>query len=340
MVSYTNPVDSVEWQTHRTDFEKTVFLWCRKNNISFFGTYQTVQLSSSDKIVKVTIFELIESFDRLQELDARLGISGAKLFYLTDNLVNPVQSKAFKNIKIISLNELIGMIQLVDISAYETTPSKLFNCFIQRVDSVRQSWFYFLAHNNLLDRGYVSFLLYQYPFYANKTGLELFDYNHYHYKLNNLEHFDRAYTQTRNCVPYQNFIDTGDLTSVVKDTKYSLVLETYAVEDDHIGYCYTEKLYRALQLPTINLFFSQKKSLAGLSKLGFKIDNWLLDIDQLDWIDRQQKLLNILINDTIDFDREILYNNSMYNRNLINDYKKQFLDGHYLDNILTEIIEE
>jgi hypothetical protein len=339
MVSWITPNDLVEWQEYRQQFEKYIQNWCSKNKIAFIGTYQPIQLLKFDKIVKLTVFELVESFESLQLLDAELACSGKHLFYITDNQIDIEKSCKLANITFIPVTELTGMIKTPCTTYQEGPPLKLFDCFIQRVDSVRQSWFYFLKHYDLLDKGYVSFLLFQYPFYSDKTGLELFDYIHDHYHLGDLEHFQNAYVAMRNNVPYKNFEDTNDLFLLSNQTKYSLTLETYAVEDDHIGYCYTEKIYRALQSPNINLIFSQKNSLKKLSKLGFKIEPWLLEIDHFSWVERQQKLLDVLVNDSIDFDPKTLYNNALHNRDVIVCYKKQLLSGSYLDKILTEITE-
>lgn len=337
MVKYINPADSVEWQTHRNNFENKIRLWCLKNNIGFFDTYQSVTETTFDKNVKLTVFELIESFDYLTNLDVKLGNKGQHLYYLTDNLVDQSQATRLKNITVISIVELFGMISVNPINRSSTNPTKLFNCFIQRVDPVRQTWFYFLKKHNLLDKGYVSFLLFQYPFYSDKTGIELFEYIHQQYNLKSLPHFDQIYQELYPLVPYTNFTETGDLLKYVADSKYSLVLETYAINDGHIGTCYTEKIHRALQAPTINLIFAQQHSMAKLSNLGFQFSKCLLEIDQLPWIQRQQKLLDILVHDSIAFDTESLYNNALHNQSLISDYKTQFLKGIYLDKILTEI---
>ena len=335
-VFYTPPIDSAEWQTYRSQLEELLSKWCHQHKIEFFGTYQPVKITKFDKIVKVTFFELIESLESLLELDKNLKKNSKKLYYLTDNLVDADQLSQLTNITVIPINELFGMLSLADV-AMPSTPEKLYNCFIQRVDSVRQSWFYFLKHHNLLDKGYVSFLLFQYSFYSDKTGLDLFDFVHEHYKLNNIAHFQQAYEELRSKVPYQNFIENSDLHVYTKKSKYSLILETYAVEDDHVGYCYTEKIHRGLQTPTINLIFAQKNALTRLSALGFKIDDRVLEIDQCPWATRQQKLLDILVNDSIDFDPVILYNNALHNRDLISNYKQQMLTGEFLDRILTEI---
>lgn len=339
MVKYINPLDSVEWQTHRNNFENEIRIWCLKNNIGFFGTYQQVTESNFDKIIKLTVFELIKSFDSLVELDVKLGKQGKHLYYLTDNLVDERQANTLKNITIISIVELFGMISVNPIERSSTIPEKLFNCFIQRVDSVRQTWFYFLKHHNLLDKGYVSFLLFQYPFYSDKTGIELFDYIHQQYELKNLAHFDKAYQQLRPLVPYTNFGKTDNLLKYVTNSKYSLVLETYAVNDGHIGTCYTEKIHRTLQSTTIGLIFSQQYALTKLSNLGFKFNQCMLEIDQYPWIQRQQKILDILVNDSVVFDTEVLYNSALHNQNLILYYKEQFLKGIYLDKILTKVYE-
>jgi hypothetical protein len=337
-VVFTNSIDLPEWQTHRSRLEKFLSEWCNQNNIEFFGTYQTVKNTKFDKIVKVVFFELIDNLDSLLNLDNVLEFSGKKLYYLTDNIVDSNRLSQLKNITVISLIELFGMISLygVDVPA---SPEKLYNCFVQRVDSVRQSWFYFLKHHNLLDKGYVSFLLFQHSFYSEKTGVDLFNYIHKHYELDNIAHFHRAYEELKSVVPYQNFVDNYSLNLYAKKSKYSLILETYAVEDDHVGFCYTEKTHRGLQTPTINLIFSQKNSLTQLSALGFKIDDRVLKIDQYPWIERQQKLLDILVNDSIDFDPVTLYNNALHNQDLISNYKRQLLASNFLDKILTEIIE-
>ena len=331
-----NPGDVPSWG-HRFDFANKIKKWCRANNIGFFGTYIPIDLESQyTKLVKLRHFEYMDSNDYLMDIDVKLGKSGKHLFYLTDNIVDTTKTSKYKNITVIVIIELFGMISCPEIKK-PTKPSKLFNCFIQRVESVRQSWFYFLKHYDLLDKGFVSFLLTQRPDYTDKQGLELFDWIHTHYKLNQLPHFEQAYQALRPHVPYQNFEEISDLSGYTADSKYSLVLETFATEDDHVGYCYTEKIHRALQTPTVNLLFVQQHALSALEKLGFKIDSSMLAIDKLPWIERQQKILDILVNDLVSFDPDMLYNNALYNRDLIKNYQQELLKGKFLDRIFTTI---
>lgn len=337
LVLYEEPADSAEWRINRTKFEHQIRSWCYDHGIGFFGTYDQIELSNFDKFVKLCVFELIEDQATLTSLDQVLGCNGQHLFYLTDNLLDTEKTETFKHITFVPITELLGILSLSTINP-NPSPSRLYNCFIQRVDSVRQSWFYFLQHHELLPKGYVTFLLFQYRFYSDKTGIELYDWIHQNYKLYNLPHFDKAYHRLRPHVPYRNFPETTDLYKYASDCKYSLILETYAVEDDRIGFCITEKTHRALQTPTINLIFAQQRSLFHLSQLGFQISNQMLEIDSLPWIERQRRILEILIDDCFDFDATMLYNQAIHNRELIRGYKQQFLKGHFLDGIFSDII--
>jgi hypothetical protein len=338
MVEYENPTDSVEWQGHRGAFENDIKSWCLDHGFGFFGTYDQIEPSKSDKIVKTMIFELIHNPSELAALNAVMGENGTHLFYLTDNILDHSKSCQFEHITVVSIPELLGMISLSTIQS-NTSPSHLYNCFIQRVDSVRQSWFYFLHHHNLLDRGYVSFLLFQYAWYSDKTGVELYDWIHTQYALDKLPHFDAAYHALRPLVPFRNF-QSADLRTPASDCKYSLVLETYAVSDDSAAFCFTEKTYRALQTPSINLIFAQQNALAHLARGGFKIADCMLEIDCDPWIIRQQKILDILVKDNLQFDAESLYNQAMHNRDLIAIQKQKFLHGGFLEKIFSDIVQK
>jgi hypothetical protein len=276
----------------------------------------------------------MSGLEELQQLDIECNVENKKIFYITDNLVNEYD---FKNIKIIPVNELFGMLAQFDIEY--PNPKTLYNCFIQRVDSVRQSWFYFLKHYNLLDKGYVSFLLYQIKEYTDLSGVELYDFIHEKYGLNELPHFHQAYLDMRDQVPYKNFKENNDLPTYLRECKYSLTLETYACIDSHIASCYTEKLQRAIQFPTINLLFSQQNSLLKLHKLGFEIDEHMLEIDKHPWGERQQMILDILVNDSVEFDHKKVYNRAIYNKNKFKHYKNEFLKGDFYDKIFNTILE-
>lgn len=175
-------------------------------------------------------------------------------------------------------------------------PTKLFNCFINRTEATRQSWFYFLYLANLLDRGYVSCLMNQ---IYDLSGLKLFDYNHYN-GLNTLEKFNQAYDHLRSMVPYRNFNENGILIDKILDSKYSIVLDSFAVGYDNIGSWFvSEKVIRSLTTPTIDLLFVQSGCIKRLKNIGLEINDYAFDND--DWRVRQQKILDIVSNDLIEY---------------------------------------
>jgi hypothetical protein len=331
-------VDQYEWREHRNNFENTIKLWCLQNNVDFFGTYNTIRFSKKEKIVKLTVFELMAGSKELYELDKLCVQENKQIFYITDNLVDD-SNLHLQSIKILSVTELFGMVSQFDIQLM-SNPSKLYNCFIQRVDQVRQSWFYFLQHHDLLDKGYVSFLLYQIQSYSELEGLELYDFIHKKYMMEKLPHFQQAYLDLRHNVPYRNFEENADLSVYLKDSKYCITLETYATEDLHIASCYTEKVQRALQFPSINLFFAQQNSLSKLKQIGFEIEDFMLEIDKHPWIQRQQMILDILVNDSIEFSPKELYNRAMHNKNLNKKYKDEFSKGKFYNKIFDKVLEK
>lgn len=176
-------------------------------------------------------------------------------------------------------------------------PTKIFNCFMNRVCTTRQSWFYQFVRRNLLHFGNVSFLLdSRHP----PTGIELYEKNFQGYQI-----FEHEHNLMRDQVPFCNF--TGDLDQAVIDSHISLVIETYFDWPGTIAF--SEKIFRALQLPRPLIIFSAPGSVAVLRKYGF--DVWDDQIDhnydqEQNPIQRQIKILDQLCawrNKTFDSDQ-------------------------------------
>jgi hypothetical protein len=216
----------------------------------------------------------------------------------------------------------------------EIKQSKLFNMFMHRCESVRQSWFYQLHLNHLIDKGYVSFRLFQID--TDLTGKELFTYNHNN-GLNTLPQFNQAYNELINQVPFANFEDRDDLSTYILDSKYSIVDDTFSVADDTASYYISEKVLRSLQFPTANLLFVQKGTMQRMSNDGLYIDPNVLAIDNYPWQDRQQMLLNILINNSLDTSPDTLYNQAMYNYNLIKSWLDEILQPTFFNEMFERI---
>lgn len=282
------------------------------------------------------LFDLIFDYAHWQKINQVCAESGKALFIITDNIL---KFDDLEFVNFFSCPELLGITASSNVPINNTSPNKLYNCFIQRVDSVRQSWFYFLHHHDLLDQGYVSLLLKQLTSYSSLTGKDLFDHIHQRHALYQLPHFEQAYQSLKNQVPYCNFVEEYNLLPLIQDSKYSLVLETYAVDDDRNQWCFTEKLLRSLQSTSFVLPFCQKGSVAILKSLGFQFNLDLDHLDQLSWHERQQQLLNFLINDTVDYDADMLYNTSLHNQQLLKSWKVRYQQPDFFDNIFNKVIE-
>jgi hypothetical protein len=336
MVYNQREIDSFDqklWRSERTVLNNRLSIFCQNNKISFFPriTLQEIEVCKYDTIITTWLFDLMPNLTFWQDADQLCKKFGKRIFVITDNLVD------LNNLECVEFHayvELMGMTASYDANDFvESVPSRLYNCFIQRADSIRQSWFYFLYHLELLDKGYVSLLMKHLTGQSNLTGKALFDHIHYSYKLDRLPHFERAFQATRNLIPFRNFTESENLLPLILDSKYSLVLETYSTEDDQGIYCFTEKTLRTIQFPSIPLLFVQKNGISRLKNLGFVIGDHLDELDNQHWIQRQQMLLEILKNESIDYNWKKLYNNCKINQTLLQTYKNKYQKDNFFDKL-------
>jgi hypothetical protein len=148
---------------------------------------------------------------------------------------------------------------------------KDFNCFINRLDPIRQNWFYILYDQKFLDRGYVSFNAELRLTYPGKTYQEVFDSFHRDY----LSSFDNIKDEIISIIPFKNFIDNNDLFSITLSTKFSIILETYPERTD--VKVFSEKIFRSLQLPRPWLLFAATGCVDRLRSLGFDVYDDVVD---------------------------------------------------------------
>jgi hypothetical protein len=155
--------------------------------------------------------------------------------------------------------------------------------------------------------------------------------------MDKLPIFQQAYTALRPKVPFRNFEEIFDLTPYINDSKYSLVLETYATSPVSDAWFVGEKAIRALCFPTVPLLFMQSKAVQKLKTLGLEIP-YHEQIDHMPWTDRQQKLLEILEQDSIDFDQKILYHICMHNRSVCATLQTHFHHPKFFDEFFTQVL--
>jgi hypothetical protein len=326
------------WRKERETLLARVSSWCRRNNIYFTLNADEVKfLNGKNKIVQMWLADLLPPMEYWHVKNKQLQQLGVTMFVLTDNFIGFEDLEFVKFYSDPTLHAIFGSYQ--DTLTVNSSPTKLYNCFMQRADSVRQSWFYFLHHKGLLEKGYVSFLLYQLIGFSSLTGVELFDHIHHNYHLDQLPHFNQAYMELRGQLPYKNFPEVLDLAPYIQDSKYSLVLETFATDPATDHWLITEKAIRAICFPSIPLLFMQTRAVEKLQSIGFQIDHHH-SIDAVPWTQRQQMLLEILEQDSIDFDASAAYNRSMHNRDVCAKLQQRYHHATYFDEFFTQVLAQ
>ena len=169
---------------------------------------------------------------------------------ITDNI--PLQSIDSNLINV--LPEFWGIWQFDPV--YENRPASTgFNCFMNRIRGDRSRTFYELVRRNILNKGLVSFNCIQAEYMYQYEQAELYDYWQEH-------------DQGLSLVPYNTVETHGELEQCIIDSNVSLILETY-VSDSHI--VFSEKIFRALQLPRPWLLYCSPGSVLCLKQYGFDV---------------------------------------------------------------------
>lgn len=172
-------------------------------------------------------------------------------------------------------------------------PIKKFNCFINRMDPIRQSWFYQLIRRNILDQGLISFNMdiSRHIMCGNcnpeDSPMAVFEQQfHRHLQIFHSEH-----EKVKTMVPYRNF--DCDLQTAIMQTEFSIVLETYFDRNEIITF--SEKIFRCLKLPRPWVIFAMQNAVSYLRELGFDVLDDLIDhaYDSIEFaIDRQIAILD------------------------------------------------
>ena len=138
---------------------------------------------------------------------------------------------------------------------YQDCVSQGYNCFMNRVRGDRNEVFYELIRRNILHKGAVSYNVTQEELNNQYQSAEMFRY-------------EKEHTVAQDIVPY-NVVDVfGSLEQVIMETNVSLILETF-MNEDHV--VFSEKLFRALQLPRPWMLFCSPQSVKLLKSYGFDV---------------------------------------------------------------------
>ena len=224
-----------------------------------------------------------------------------------------------------------------DLLIADQIPTKDFCCFINRMDPSRQGWFYQLIRRKLLPDGFVSFNMETKRLieFKDLAPEQVFEKQYQKY----MTIFESEHTIAKSIVPYRNFDKDADLDDVIMQSKFNIVLETYASNNNQI--VFTEKIIRSLRLPRPWLLYGAQNAVALLREWGFDVLDDFVDHDRYDCldfdIDRQTVILD-MAQEMQNFDTEKHWDRlktaSDHNLELLKYWKKN------MPNLLAQDIEK
>jgi len=192
-------------------------------------------------------------------------------FIITDNI--PLQPVAGKLVSVVPEFWSIWRFDPV----YLDRPAVwAYNCFMNRPRGDRSLVFYELIKRNILGQGIVSF------------NVDDTEYDQ-QFVQSDLAEYRTEHELGKNMIPYNNL--TESLEQCIIDSRVSLILETYT-SDSHI--VFSEKLFRALQLPRPWLLYCSPGSIKYLRNYGFDVLGEYVDHGYDNIIQHGDRLLNIL----------------------------------------------
>lgn len=225
----------------------------------------------------------------------------------------------------------------------DTNIDKTFNCFINRLDPLRQAWFYEFYNRDWLDHGYVSMniALRSELGYPSNDPLECWEI--FHQKFNSS--FDPIKQPVMELLPFKNFSNDQSLYQLIGSSKIGIVIETYPEREDSITF--SEKTFRALQSPRPWMMWNATGCIDRLRSFGFNIFDKFVDhsytnistqteaitqmlsiIDQLDsWLNRPVSVA----------EQQEWKNICNHNRRLLEHWNQTFLKDAF--SVVTEAFE-
>lgn len=318
------------------------FAW-KKNWASAFNLLQVetsnynLQLASHGS-QNLLLLKLIDAVDLNHVV--RLSEKHKKVFLITEQPVDNLPPNVFLR-KLPS--EFYGC-YYANCPIIELSIEKDFNCFLNRLDPIRQTWFYTLVDRGLLDRGHVSFNLDLRPGLQspNVSGIDMFELHHREF----LSSFDHIKDQVLKILPYKNFVDNNDMFSTSMKSKISIIVETYFERAD--AKTFSEKTFRSLQIPRPWLLFAATGCVERLRSMGFDVYDDLVDhsYDRFDTsttcVERHESILNQLpkLMD-LEFTPELLdrlHQGAKHNKNILEDWNSKWKTSCF-DKIRTTFLE-
>jgi hypothetical protein len=156
--------------------------------------------------------------------------------------------------------------------------TKGYNCFMNRPRGDRSIIFYELIKRDILKKGIISYNCLPADYEQEYIKADLYKYQQQH-------------TIGQMLVPYNTVETHGTLEQCIIDSNISLVVETYT-SDDHI--VFSEKIFRALQLPRPWLLYCSPGAIGLLKKHNFDVLDDIVNTSYDKILMHSHRLHNIL----------------------------------------------
>lgn len=323
---------SVACRSWETNIEIPLKNWCGSNNVgcatNWHGPVTRVIGASNKK--KYIFFYTIEflSPEIINDLQKTLHASNACAVIFTNTKV--ISDHHWANLEIVFMPELYGAFYL-ESHDHEHRDERLFSCLMRRADTVRQSWFYALHKLGLLDQGFVSYLSINPQWNDPNDHVTGFDHIHHSWNMGDNEHYQRAWTELRSKLPYQNF-DEDSLSSCHDRCKYSIVLSTH--NDNDNGHWFNEKEARALQSASIVIPSLLPATIRFLTDIGLRLTFDQSSYHDYPWWHRQDKILEILATDGLQIDWHLRISTRDHNRMLFKQWNDAIRSHDLLETMI------
>lgn len=226
---------------------------------------------------------------------------------------------------VIALNpEVYGEFQ-IELTYTNQLPTKNFCCFINRGDTMRQSWIYEFAKNNMLEHGHVSYWCTNRPTPTNNTeNSQIYFEQLYQWISQYNKNYLHQHNWLKDKIPFKNFDLT--LEQAIIDSKISIILETNAPDPKKI--LFSEKTWRQIQLPRPWVMLNNPYSVRYLRSLGFDVFDDYVDhsYDYETNYEKKQQMILSQLKKIKDFDNSVLddlEHRTEHNRNILRNYKNQ-----------------
>jgi len=326
IVEHVKTFDITLWKNEENKFLKKLIRTFETNNIRAFEDISINFLNWNNQINNTKI--VIISTDNpnsdswYQDLYLTCETHNLHATIISSNvLTKTIESD---NVKYIFLKELYGVYYNPNIRTNIKEYKNLYTCLMQRTNYPRLKLFLDLKKNNLLQRGNVSLLGFNYD---NKTANSV---------LREILDKHDIELDFELDLPFKNFEDKDSTYKVEQQSKYNIVCESY--NDNAYPECigFSEKTFRSLQIPNITLMLNKKGSINILSDLGFKTHkiNCLLD-SLTDYNCQNDFIISALENDYCEANEVVEF--AEHNALILKKYNERINSDVFINEIVKNI---